>query len=259
MDLGHSMQDLVHRIRRNNITLKGDLEFVNNWNFITNDPENDLGNLITTGCYAGTLQAFSTGVKLRTRYKHLLDTAAGFGKTSFWVAGFGRGINTAKHFASGFWGLDWSTNAALHVIPQDVSRGGDTLTPSKTCLEYNRDSNLHGRSYGDKMLRKFLSLYTPSIIERLTTQNPGLSVTEYDVYLMQVLCGFETLVKEASPWCSVFSREEMDAFTYARDLLLLYKSGPGNPFAATMGWLWLNATTELLVQGPTAGQMFFSL
>lgn len=252
------MQDLVRRIRLGNLTLLGDLAFVNTWEFFTADPEHDLGNLITTGRYAGTLQAFRTGTKLRTRYKRLIDSAADIGTTTFWVGGFGRGIDTAKHFASSFWGLDWHDVAHLRIIPQDVDRAADTLTPSKTCAAYIRDIDHQGHGYGDVMLSKFLSTYTPAVVERLSGQDPGLNITNYDVYIMQEICGFEMLAKEHSPWCSIFTAEELEAFVYARDLLLYYRSGPGNPYATTMGYLWLNATTDLLMQGATAEPLFFS-
>ena len=34
---------------------------------------------------------------------------------------------------------------------------------------------------------------------------------------------------------------------------------PGNPYGPALGWLWLNATANLLAEGPSAGPLFFSL
>lgn len=76
---------------------------------------------------------------------------------------------------------------------------------------------------------------------------------------MQELCGFETLVRGRSRWCDVFSPDEWRSFEYARDVIHFYRAGPGNKFAAVMGWLWLNATANLLDEGPKAGPFFFSL
>ena len=59
------MIDLYQRIRRAHGTLRGDLAFANDWEFFTLEPERDLEQLITTGRYAGTLQAFTAGVSLR--------------------------------------------------------------------------------------------------------------------------------------------------------------------------------------------------
>ncbi|OMP84662.1 3-phytase B [Diplodia seriata] len=76
---------------------------------------------------------------------------------------------------------------------------------------------------------------------------------------MQEMCGFETTVRGSSAWCNVFSRDEWLSFEYARDVIHFYRAGPGNRFGALMGWLWLNATTSLLLEGPSAGPFFFSL
>jgi acid phosphatase len=47
-------------------------------------------------------------------------------------------------------------------------------------------------------------------------------------------------------------------FEYARDVQHYYRAGPGNPYAASLGYLWLNATTNLLRQGPDVGPLFLS-
>jgi len=73
------------------------------------------------------------------------------------------------------------------------------------------------------------------------------------------MCGFETIVRGTSHWCDVFTKDEFLSFEYARDLVHYYRAGPGTPWGALMGWLWLNATTNLLLEGLTAGPFFFSL
>jgi acid phosphatase len=76
---------------------------------------------------------------------------------------------------------------------------------------------------------------------------------------MQLLCGFETIAKGSSPWCDVFTKDEWEGFEYARDIIHYYRAGPGNPYSASMGWLWLNVTANLLREGPSSGPLFFSL
>ena len=111
------------------------------------------------------------------------------------------------------------------------------------------------------MLSRFHEAYIPAIAERLRSkeQNPNIKFSNVDIFSMQEMCGFETIVRGSSPWCDVFSEDDWDAFEYARDVIHYYRAGPGTPYAGTMGWLWLNATTHLLQQGPDAGTMFFSL
>lgn len=254
------MLELYQRIQHAHVTLKGDLAFANEWNFFMKDPNARLENLVATGPYAGTLEAFTTGTMLRTRYEDLLEETLARNQTSFWASDSGRVIETAKYFAAGFFGLDWTSMADLHIIPETEDMEGDTLTPGKTCFKYLHNADQYGRMYGIRMFEQWRSTYLPGIIARFAKQNPDLVFTPAEVYSMQELCGFETIAKGSSKWCDVFTHEEWEQFEYARDLLHFYRTGPGNPYSATMGWLWLNATANLLRAGPAeAGPLYFSL
>nr|POE79497.1 3-phytase b [Quercus suber] len=262
IDQVHMMQgmlDLYGRIQRSNITLQGDLAFVNDSRFFLDDPTGHFEQLVSTGPYAGTLEAFTTGVELRSAYKALLDHAITQHRISLWASDSKRVIDTAKYFSAGFFGIDWRDLANLIVIPETRDRAGDTLTPGRTCLRYADNIDEHGHDYGTRKLFEWRSIYLPPIIERLAQQNPDFKFTETEVYSMQELCGFETIALGSSPWCAVFTQQEWEAFEYARDLLHFYKSGPGNPYGPTMGFLWLNATAQLLQQGSSLGTLFFSL
>ena len=95
-------------------------------------PHQHFEQLTTTGPYAGTLEAFGTGVKLRTRYHHLWnDTTPHPPPTVFWASDAGRVIDTAKYFGAGFFGLDYeqSGRAKLEIISEAGDKGGNTLTP----------------------------------------------------------------------------------------------------------------------------------
>lgn len=257
------MLELYQRIQHSGIELNDSLSFVNNWNFFAPDPSTHFESLVSVGPYAGTLEAFSTGVKLRTRYKHLLNHALTRGKPiSFWASGSARVEATAHHFGEAFFGLDHAAagTATLHVIPESSDRGANTLTPGGTCLKYADNVDAYGHDYGYRQLTAFRSTYLPAISARLATANPNLRFTDGEVDTMQEICGFETIaLGTISPWCSVFTREEIESFEYARDLLHYYRAGPGNPYAAAMGFLWLNATASLLREGgEAAGEFFFS-
>lgn len=252
------MLELYHRLNSVSEQLQGDLSFFKNWDFLTGDPSTHFSNLVSTGPYAGTLAAFSTGVKLRTRYPHLLDYALSQNQTTFWASGSDRVVETARYFATGFFGLDWD-RSRLHVIPETANLGGDTLTPGDTCKNYVNNVDEFGHDYGYRMHGIWKSTYLPAIVKRLEKQSPGVNFTNDEVYVMQELCGFETIAKGSSPWCDVFTRDEWLSFEYARDILHFYRSGPGNKYSAAMGMLYLNATTELLKNGSEAGALFFSL
>lgn len=240
--------------------INGSLSFLNDWEYFTSTPETDFDQLTRTGPYSGTLGAFTTGARLLTRYQHLLPRDS---KIRFWASDCQRVIETAKYFAYGLLGLDWEKDgkAELEVIPETFDRRADTLTPGDTCLRYLEDTE-DGHDKGANMLARFQKAYAPAIADRLLSEqgNPGLgSLTPAEVFSMQEMCGFETLVRGSSPWCDVFTRDDWDNFEYARDLVHYYRGGPGNPYSGAMGWLWLNATTDLLQLGPAAGPLFFSL
>ena len=253
------MLELFQHIQKANMTLNGSLAFANDWNFFMKDLSTHLENLVPIGPYAGTLDAFATGVKLRTRYEHLLEAAIAANQTSFWTSSSQRVMDTAHYFGAGFFGLDKQDVAHLHVIPESADRGADTLTPGRTCFKYAHNADAHGHTYGYRMWEQWRAIYLPVIARRLEEQNPDLLFSESAVYSMQELCGFETIAKGESEWCDVFTHSEWEVFEYARDLLHYYRTGPGNPYSAPMGWLWLNATANLLREGPDAGPLFFSL
>ncbi|KAL1631771.1 hypothetical protein SLS56_004292 [Neofusicoccum ribis] len=248
------MMDLLSRIKRENVTLKGDLAFANDWEYITSDPQRDFEQLTNTGPFSGVLGAFTNGIRLRTRYHHLLPPS---GKTNFWAGDSPRVIDTARYFAAGFFGLDWQDLSTLHVIPETAELGADTLTPGDTCLAYIEDLE-YGHDYGARMLAEYRATYLSKVRKRLLQQNPDIEFSDTEIYAMQEMCGFETTVRGSSAWCDVFTKDEWLSFEYARDVIHFYRAGPGNKFGALMGWLWLNATTNLLVEGPSAGPLFFS-
>lgn len=260
------MRDLFLRIYYHDQPLNGSLSIANDWELFTHESPEHLENLVSTGPYAGTLEAFETGVKLRTRYSHLLDPSQLAGQNvTFWASGSPRVEETARYFSLGFFGLDSlerqrHTYGYLEVIPETSERGADTLTPGDTCLNYANDVDDYGHGYGARMLSKFQNTYIPAIAARFAQENPSMPFSIDEVYTMQETCGFETIAKGSSPWCDVFTHSEWESFEYARDLLHYYRAGPGNPYGATMGWLWLNATLNLL-QSPEKRkpQLFFSL
>ncbi|KAL4794351.1 histidine phosphatase superfamily [Aspergillus venezuelensis] len=262
---GRRHLDLLHRIKESNIVLNGTLSFLNNWTYFTDTPSTDFDQLTRTGPYSGTLGSFTTGARLLTRYQHLLPkslTNDKNGKLRFWASDCRRVVETARYFAFGLLGHDWESTgkAELQIIPETFERGADTLTPGDTCLNYLQDLE-EGHDKGLHKLAEYLSTYAPAIATRLLKQhgNEALgTLSNAEIFSMQEMCGFETLVRGSSPWCGVFTREDWDDFEYARDLVHYYRAGPGNKYSGAMGWLWLNATEGLLREGPGVGEMFFS-
>ncbi|KAF1851927.1 phosphoglycerate mutase-like protein [Cucurbitaria berberidis CBS 394.84] len=244
---------VVERMKQSGKTFTGNLAFFNRWQLFWTD-DSSLEQLTSTGPFSGTLGSFTTGVRLRTRYKHLQPDRT----TTFWASDSNRVIETAKYFALGFFGIDYqdSNTAALEVISEHFSLGADTLTPGRTCLANKRDED-EGQRKGYRLMGEYRATYLSAIRERLLEQTT-MDFNDQEIYAMQEMCGFETTVRGRSDWCDVFTQDEFLSFEYARDLLHYYRAGPGQKYAASMGWLWLNATTNLLLEGPGAGPLFFS-
>ncbi|CAO2650994.1 Nn.00g092910.m01.CDS01 [Neocucurbitaria sp. VM-36] len=269
---GKSQREVVERMKRSGKTFTGNLAFFNDWELfwsaisrrVTDQSLKDdssLEQLTDTGPFSGTLGSFTTGVRLRTRYRHLLSHVASnhsHHATTFWASGSNRVIETAKHFALGFFGIDYqkANKAALRIISEHHSLGADTLTPGRTCLANKRDQN-EGQRKGYRLMGEYRATYLAAIRERLFKET-SMEFGDQEIYAMQEMCGFETTVRGRSDWCDVFTQDEFLSFEYARDLLHYYRAGPGQRYAASMGWLWLNATTNLLLKGPEAGPLFFS-
>ncbi|KAK5090758.1 hypothetical protein LTR05_000934 [Lithohypha guttulata] len=246
---------LLQRLQAKGVKLSGNLDFVKDWKYFTNFDDPDFENLTTEGPYAGTVQATNTGRKLRKQYDKLIDSER---TTKLWSCGSHRDIETAKHFANGFFGSKWEqdNSAQLVIIPETTDRGADTLTPGSTCLRYMNDKVYgHDRGYGE--LNVWQNVFTKPIISRLKEDAGGLALTPIEIYSMMEMCGFETLAVGSSRWCDIFSQEEWLDFEYGRDLLHFYRAGSGNEFAGAMGWLWLNATTTLMAN-ETARGIYFS-
>ena len=221
------------------------------WKYFTDPTSPEFEDLTSTGPYAGTLQAFTAGERLRERYDHLVPAE---GLVNFWSCGSGRDIATARHFTEGFFGDDWEEHALakLHIIPETSARGGDTLTPGRSCAAYLSDDDT-GHDQGYARLEQWQTIFTSPIIKRLHPCAPDTPFTAMDIYSMMEMCGFDILVRGGSEWCSVFTHAEWLDFEYGRDLLHFYRAGPGNMYAGAMGLLWLEATQKLLSNGSAGG------
>ncbi|KAF2131083.1 phosphoglycerate mutase-like protein [Dothidotthia symphoricarpi CBS 119687] len=248
---------VVQRMKDSGIRFSGYFEFFNDWELFWSG---SLEQLTSTGPFAGTLGAFTTGVRLRTRYKRLLSKASESPNhpVKFWASDSRRVIATARHFALAFFGIDFEANkvAALEIIPEHSQQGANTLTPGRTCLA-NKHHHEAGRKQGYKLVREYQAIFIKPIRKRLRQQT-SMTFTDIEIWSMMEMCGFETTVRGRSDWCDVFTQAEFLSFEYARDVLHYYRAGPGNKYASSMGSLFLNATTNLMLEGPSAGPLFFS-
>ncbi|KAJ6084464.1 hypothetical protein N7486_011264 [Penicillium sp. IBT 16267x] len=113
-------------MKANVSTFKGDLAFLNEWTYYVPDA-NLYSQESTSGPYAGLLDAFSRGSEYRAWYGHLWD---GQSVVPIFTSGYERVIETARYFGQGFFSYNYSTNAAINIIPEAATQGADSLTPT---------------------------------------------------------------------------------------------------------------------------------
>jgi len=118
----------------------------------------------------------------------------------------------------------------------------NTLAPYKTCT----NDSIQGRcERGAWYVRKWWEVYLKDARERLNALLEGVKLDYEDVYVMQMLCAYETVSLGYSAFCSLFTRSEWEGFEYALDLYYYYGYGPGAPTARAQG---AGYTMELLAR-----------
>ncbi|KAK8162191.1 histidine phosphatase superfamily [Phyllosticta citrichinensis] len=189
----------------------------------------------------GSLEAMSLGVELKRRYP-------GFAlPKKLWTSTAERTVKSAQSLISG---LDHRGNETQLVqVYESKESGADSLTPYKGCPTYSS-------SRGSEQSSAFQKKYTAPIIARFRAAVPGFNWTASDIYGMQQLCGYESVIKGTSPFCSLslFTPNEWLAFEYTNDIMYHHNTGYGNPISPVLGWPWVNASVSSLFEDATGDQ-----
>ncbi len=64
------------------------------------------------------------------------------------------------------------------------------------------------------------TVYLPAITERLNGLVPGLNLTDNDTHGALYACAYDYAAYTVSPWCDVFTENELADFEYAVALVL---------------------------------------
>lgn len=79
---------------------------------------------------------------------------------------------------------------------------------------------------GDTQANVWRSIYATPIAARLNAAAPGADLSLEDIPPLIALCPFHTLAKEEiSPFCSLFSIPEFQAYEYHQDVDKYYRTG----------------------------------
>lgn len=154
----------------------------------------------------GKLEAAQLGVTVSYKYPQLNLPQR------VWASTAERTVKTAQGFIRGLEVDDNQINL-VQVYEGDES-GANTLTPYSSCDAYSS-------SAGSKQAGQYQTKYTAPILARLNSFAGGFNFTEDDVYAMQEMCGYETVIRGSSDFCSLdlFRADEWLAFEYANDIM----------------------------------------
>lgn len=186
----------------------------------------------------GRLEASHLGVQMSYRYQNLKLPK------NVWTSTAERTVVSAKSFVRGI--EEEEDEIKVVEIYEGEESGADSLTPYKACPAYS------GSIGSDKSIQ-YIEKFTKPIITRLHRQAPGFNWTYSDVIGMFQMCGYETVIRGSSAFCSenLFRPDEWLQFEYAQDLMYHFNSGYGAEYSGAIGFPWLNSTMDLLTADRT--------
>ncbi|KAF6810419.1 histidine acid phosphatase [Colletotrichum sojae] len=193
----------------------------------------------------GRLEATRLGVDLEFRYPHLKLP------TRVWTSSAERTVKSAQSLVRGFESEDDTMNVVS--IYESKESGADSLTPYKACPAYSS-------SAGGEQSAVFQEKYAKPVVARLNDLASDFNFTVSDVFGMQQLCGYETVIRGSSPFCDLdlFSPDDWLGWEYAEDVRYHYNVGYGSEIAGYVGLPWLNATAGLLLGDASDEDLYVS-
>ncbi|CZR54627.1 related to PHO11-secreted acid phosphatase [Phialocephala subalpina] len=183
---------------------------------------------------AGKLEATKLGVDIAQRYQSLRTPE------KIWTSTAERTVKSAKSLTQGL--ADNASDIQVVEISEGEEEGANSLTPYGSCPTYSS-------SAGSDQATTFLNRYAAPIMARFNAESPAFNWTATDVYAISLLCGYETVIRGSSPFCSldILSPNEWLAFEYTNDIQYFYNTGYGSPVSGAIGFPWVNATMNSLM------------
>ncbi|KAK9482440.1 histidine phosphatase superfamily, partial [Lipomyces starkeyi] len=183
------------------------------------------------------LTAYTSGSDYRERYGHLWD---GRSVVPIFAAGDEPVLATARRFGQGYFGYNYSTNAALNFVPEVGDQGANSFSPP--CFAPATPSV--------DTVTPFLPLFG-NAAPRLNSANRGLNITTSDIYNLLNVALFKHNVRGArSLFRNLFTYDEWVVFNYIYATFGYYVAGPGTNSTIPRGSVLANATLSLLENGP---------
>jgi acid phosphatase len=226
------------------ITNDTKLAFLSSWKPVLKYPAEQIAQISTTGYK----ELYDMGATYRLRYENLYAYNTPF---TMWTNYYNPGPrvrDSARMFARGFLGPNATELGSIYALNSSAPESFmNSLAPSDLCPAYADNG-------GSPQIDTWASQYLPPIQKRLNKLIRGnFQFTQTDVSLIPYLCGFETQITGyTSPWCSIFSEEEILQYEYAQDLRYWYGTGLGTDVEKYMMVPVLDGLISRFVDGPNA-------
>ncbi|KAJ4334528.1 hypothetical protein N0V95_009139 [Ascochyta clinopodiicola] len=238
--------DLYDRVQAaSNLTVSDkSLEFLKTWKPVLSDPSNQISQLSPTGYKELT----EMGATWRLRYPDLYDYNTPFTLWANYYKSGPRVRDSARLFSQGFLGPNATALGTIYALnSSDPTSWMNSLATSDLCKAYN---DAGGSPYKDV----WDSIYLPPIRARLNAKiQGGFNFTQWDVSIIPYLCGFETQITgRRSPFCDIFTEEEVLQYEYAQDLRYWYGNGLGSDIEKYNMLPVIEGLVQRFVDGPNA-------
>ncbi|KAH9862982.1 hypothetical protein J1614_010711 [Plenodomus biglobosus] len=220
------------------------LNFLKTWKPVLSHPDRQIAQLSPTGYK----ELHDMGTQWRLRYPDLYEYNTPFTMWANWYKSSPRVRDSASLFAQGFLGPNATELATIYALnSSDPHSWMNSLATSDLCTAYADEG---GRPYKDE----WDDIYLPPIRARLNAKiQGGFNFTQQDVSIIPYLCGFETQITgRLSPFCHVFTKNEILQYEYAQDLRYWYGSGLGSDIEKHQMLPIIDMVTRRFVDGPEA-------
>lgn len=220
------------------------LDFLKTWKPVLSHPERQISQLSPTGYK----ELHDMGATWRLRYPDLYEYNTPFTMWSNWYKSGPRVRDSARLFAQGFVGPNATALASIYALnSSDPVSWMNSLATSDLCNAYKDEG---GSPYKDE----WDAIYLPPIRSRLNALIQGdFNFTQWDVSIIPYLCGFETQITgRRSPFCELFTEDEILQYEYAQDLRYWYGNGLGSDVEKYQMVPVVDMVVQRFVDGPKA-------
>jgi acid phosphatase len=217
------------------------LAFLKSWKPVLTNPEGQI-SLLSLGGYK---ELYDMGVDYRLKYPSFYKENEPF---VLWANKYSgpRVIDSARLFARGYLGPNATDVGKVYAINATDPRSvANSLAASDLCKNYSDDPAGNSTTWAN--------IYLPPIVERINKRLSGLTFNTSDINIFPYLCGFETQITgKRSPWCDVFTEDEILQYEYAQDIRYYYGTGPGTELESNLMLPFITAIIERFTDGPNA-------